>query len=145
MSFQFSLAAVLRIRGVLEEKEERMLQQILFEIAQTREELARTEAAIAGTDAARRADIFKSHIGRNIHASYGEVNELKQNRKNLEERIEKLDQLRERQIAVYEAARRNREMLTGMHEEQRSVYDSGVARQEQKTIDDNFIARRGRV
>ena len=37
MSFQFSLAAVLKVRGILEEKEERMLQQILFELAQTRD------------------------------------------------------------------------------------------------------------
>ncbi|MGA3344280.1 MAG: hypothetical protein ABSC76_05340 [Terracidiphilus sp.] len=145
MSFQFSLAAVLRIRGVLEEKEERLLQQILFEIGQAREEYARIEAAILDLDAARSADVFKAHIGRNIHASYGEILELKQNRKNLEEKIDKLEQLRDRQIVVYEAAKRNRELLTGMHEEQRSVYDSGLARQEQKTIDDNYIARRGRV
>lgn len=145
MSFQFSLATVLRIRGILEEKEERLLQQILFELAQTREGLARIEAEIVETDAARSADIFKARIGRNIHASYGKIGELKQNRKDLGERIEKLEQLRDRQIVIYETARRNREMLTGMHEEQRSAYESGIARMEQKTIDDNYIARRGRI
>jgi len=145
MSFQFSLATVLRIRGILEEKEERMLQQILFELTQTREALARTEAEILESDASRCADIFKTRIGRNIHASYGEINELKQKRKSLEEKIEKLEQLRDRQVVVYETARRNREMLTGMHQEQRTAYESGLARMEQKTIDDNFIARRGRA
>ena len=145
MSFQFSLATVLRIRGILEEKEERMLQQILFELTQTREALARTEAEILESDASRCADIFKTRIGSNIHASYGEINELKQKRKSLEEKIEKLEQLRDRQVVVYETARRNREMLTGMHQEQRTAYESGLARMEQKTIDDNFIARRGRA
>ena len=145
MPFQFPLATVLRIRGVLEEKEERLLQQILGEIAQTREALARTADDIAESDASRRSEVFQARVGHNIHAFYGRMNELKQNRKNLEEQLEKLEQLRAMQIAVYETARRNREMLTGMHEEQRSAYETGLARLEQKAIDDNYIARRGRA
>ena len=145
MSFQFSLAAVLKVRGILEEKEERMLQQILFELAQTRDTLARIEAAIAELDGARSSNVFKASLGRNIQASYGEINGLKQTRKDLEANIEKLEQLRDRQIVIYDKARQNREMLTGMHKEQRVAYESDLARMEQKTIDDNFIARRGRV
>jgi flagellar export protein FliJ len=144
MAFEFSLATVLRVRGVLEEREERMLQTILFEISQTREILARTEAELEGSDASRREEIFKSFLGRNLHASYGEVKHLKQSRKVLEEQIEKLEQLRDRQLIVYQQARRNREMLTDMREEKRSAYESDVARDEQKALDDNYIARRGR-
>jgi len=144
MSFQFPLATVLRVRGIVEEKEERLLQQILAEIAQTHDALTRIHAEILESDASRHAEVFKTRAGHNIHAAYGRMNELKQTRKMLEEQLEKLEELRDRQIAVYEAARRNREMLTGMHEEQRSAYESGIARMEQKTIDDNYIARRGR-
>ena len=144
MAFEFSLATVLRVRGILEEREERMLQKILFEISQTLEILAHTKAEIAGSDASRLADTFKPFLGRNLHASYGEVKELVQSRENLEGQIEKLEQLRDRQLIVYQQARRNREMLTDMREEKRSEYESDVARTEQKTVDDNFIARRGR-
>jgi flagellar FliJ protein len=144
MGFNFSLATVLRVRGILEEQEERMLQKILFEITQTREELARTEAAIAGSDASRRENVFKPLIGRHVHEFYGEVKELKQNKKDLEEKIEKLDQLRAKQVKIYEQARRNREMLTDMREEKRSAYESDIARLEQKTLDDVFISRRNR-
>lgn len=144
MPFQFPLATVLRVRGILEEQEERLLQKILFEIAQTRDSLERTNEAIAESDVARRADVLKPFIGRNLHDFYGEVNELKQTRKNLEEQLEKLEQLRARQIVAYETARRNREMLTSMHDEQRGEYESDLARLEQKAIDDNYIARRGR-
>jgi len=72
------------------------------------------------------------------------VKELQQNKKDLEGQIRKLEQLRDRQFLSYAAARRDREMLTGMLEEKRSEYDSDMARGEQKTIDDNYIARRGR-
>jgi len=144
MAFQFSLATVLRVRGILEEREERLLQKILFEISQTLETLARTDAEIAGSDAARRSDVFKPSIGRHLHASYGEVKELKQSRKDIETQIEKLEQLRDRQLVIYEGARRNREMLSDMREEKQTAYESDMARREQKTLDDNYIARRGR-
>jgi flagellar export protein FliJ len=144
MAFQFPLATVLRFRGVLEEREERMLQRILSEIAQVQEIQARIDSQIAELDASRRASVFKPFIGQDLHASYGEVKELQQSRKKLEEQIRKLEQLRDMQYIAYAAARRDRELLTGMREEKRTEYDSDMARSEQKTIDDNYIARRGR-
>jgi flagellar biosynthesis chaperone FliJ len=144
MAFQFPLATVLRVRGIVEEREERLLQGILFEISQTHESLARTEAEIAGSDALRNENVFKKCAGHNLHSAYGEVKELKQSRQALEEQIGKLVLLRDRQIAVYEGARRNREMLTDIRNNQRSIYESDAARREQKTLDDNYIARRGR-
>src|SRR5580698_1325595 len=131
MSFQFQLATVLRVRGIVEEREERLLQQILFEISQAIEALALTDAELNGTNASRSNEVFKQLAGYNVHASYGEMKDLKQSRIELEEKIEKLKQLRDKQVKVYEAARRNREMLTDMHKTQRHAYDSGLARREQ--------------
>jgi flagellar FliJ protein len=143
MAFEFSLATVLRVRGIVEEREERLLQKILFELSQTHEAIAQIDAEIEGSDVSRRANIFKPSVGYHVHASYVEVQELKQNRKDLLERIYKLEQLRDKQLAIYQAARRNREMLTDMREEKRSAYDSDMARSEQKILDDNYMARRG--
>jgi flagellar FliJ protein len=144
MAFAFSLATVLRFREILEDREERLLQKILFEMAQVRENLERTEAAIAGTDKSRREEILKPLIGHHFQASYEEAKALKQTREELIATIGKLEQLRDRQVSVYEAARRNREMLTDMREEKRGAYEADIERREQKILDDNFIARRGR-
>jgi flagellar export protein FliJ len=143
MAFLFSLDTVLRVRGILEEREERLLQKILFEISQTLEALARTDAEIAGSDASRSTDLFKPVIGRSLHASYGALKELRESRNDLEGQIEILEKLRDRQRIVYEGARRNREMLTDIRAEKRCNYESDTARREQKTLDDNYIARRG--
>jgi len=121
-----------------------MLQRILFEISQVQETLARIDAQIANSDASRCAAVFKPFAGHDLHAFYGEVKELQQSKKDLEGQIGKLEQLRDRQFIAYAAARRDREMLTDMREEKRSEYDSDMARSEQKTIDDNYTARRGR-
>lgn len=144
MGFQFSLATVLRVRGIIEEQEERMLQQILSEIARSNEALALTDAAIAESDASRCADILKPFLGHNLHAIYGEMKELKENRKNIEEQIIKLKQLRDKQIKIYEKARGNREMLSDMREEKRNEYEADIARLDQKTLDDIFSSRRNR-
>lgn len=144
MAFAFSLATVLRFREILEDREERLLQKILFEIAQVQENLARTETAIAGSDDSRREEILRPLIGYDFQSSYEEVKALKQTREELEATIGKLGQLKDRQLSAYEAARRNREMLTDMCEEKRCAYEADMARREQKTLDDNFIARRGR-
>ncbi|MFY9853735.1 MAG: hypothetical protein WAK26_07655 [Terracidiphilus sp.] len=135
---------MLRVRGIAEEREERMLQSILFELSRTQDSLARTEAELQGSAASRHAEIFKTALGHNLHASYGEVKHLKETKEALEERIKKLEQLRDRQLVVYQQARRDREMLTDMQEEKRSLYESDLARDQQKTLDDNYIARRGR-
>jgi len=145
MAFNFPLASVLRVRGILEEREERLLQKILFEISQTLESLAKTDAEIAGSDFSRQANVLKPFFGHNLHLSYGTVKELKQTRKDIEGHIEKLEELRDKQVKIYESARRSREMLTDMHDEQHSVFNSDAARREQKTLDDNYIARRGRL
>ena len=144
MAFQFSLATVLRVRGIIEEREEGILQKILSEISSILDDLERTDDQLAALDASRDADVFKARIGIQVHASYGEVNDLKQRRKDLEEQIQKLEQARDEQLIIYEAARRDREMLTDMREKKRTAYDSDMSKREQKTLDDNYIARRGR-
>ena len=145
MAFQFSLGSVLKVRGIVEEREERLLQKILFEIAQAVEAVERIDAEIERTDESRSSEIFRKMSGHHLHASYEKVNQLKQEKKNVIGQIEKLVQLRDRQFIAYAGARRDREMLTDMREEKRNVYDIGLARSEQKILDDYYIARRGRV
>jgi hypothetical protein len=145
MAFQFSLGTVLRVRGIVEEREERLLQKILFEIAQTLENAIRIDAEIARSDAARSAELFRPMIAQDLHVSYQEAKEMKQRKSEISGQIEKLKQLRDRQLVIYSEARRNREMLTDMRDEKRNVYDVGISRSEQKTLDDNYIARRGRI
>jgi flagellar export protein FliJ len=144
MAFEFSLASVLRVRGIIEEREEGKLQKILSDISQTFDALELAHTQVAESDASRRADIFKPFIGLQLHASYAEVKEIKQRRHDLEGQIKKLEQARDGQLIVYEAARRNREMLTDMREKKLSAYESDMNKREQKTLDDNYIARRGR-
>ena len=144
MAFQFSLATVLRVRKIIEEREEGILQKILFNISKVFDDLERIDARIVEADDSRHAEVLKPCIGLEVHAYYGEVKELKQCRKDLEDKIQKLEEARDKQLIIYEAARRNREMLTDMREKKRTAYDVETNKREQKALDDNYISRRGR-
>jgi flagellar export protein FliJ len=144
MAFHFSLATVLRVRAIIEEREEGILQKILFDISKVFDDLERIDTRIEEADESRNAEVMKPCIGLDVHAYYGEVMELKQRRKDLGEKIQKLEEARDRQLAVYEAARRNREMLTEMREKKRAAHEVEMNKREQKALDDNYISRHGR-
>ncbi|MGC2399124.1 MAG: flagellar FliJ family protein [Acidobacteriaceae bacterium] len=144
MSFQFPLDSVLRFRRTVEEREEAALQKIVHEIALIFENLERIEDRILKSQAARLAEVFKPLTGLELHASYGEVSALRQCRKELMEQVKKLERARDEQMNVYEAARRDRELLTSMHDKKRVAYESDRNRRAQKLLDDVYLARRSR-
>jgi flagellar export protein FliJ len=144
MGFQFSLAAVLRIRGMVEEREERLLRQILMEIAQTVERLESNQRALDRAYASLSEGAAEPGLGHELHAAYGQVKELTQTRTELSAHRDKLLQMRDQQLTVYHSAHRDRDMLTTMQQQQRNAYDAAMARREQKLLDDNYIARRNR-
>jgi flagellar export protein FliJ len=144
MAYKFPLATVLRVRGIIEEREEGILQKILFDISKVFDTLERTDTRLSESETSRYNEILKPSSGLQMQASYGEVKALKQIRKDLEAQIKKLEQVRDEQLLIYQAARRNREMLTDMLEKHRNTYSSDLNKREQKTLDDNYIARRGR-
>jgi flagellar export protein FliJ len=144
MAYKFPLAAVLRVRGIIEEREEGILQKILFDISKVFDTLEHTDTRLSESETTRCGEVLKPTTGLQLQAFYGEVKALKQLRKELEAQIQKLELVRDQQLVVYQAARQNRELLTDMYEKQRNTYNSDASKREQKTLDDNYIARRGR-
>lgn len=144
MAFEFSLATVLRVRDIVEQREERLLQRIQQQIAQTSQALAETNADISRWNVRGTTELFSLSVGRDFQASYAALQQLKLSREELLGQLEKLKQLREIQLTVYRASRCEREMLTDMRDKKRAVYNSGMTRRAQSTLDDNFVARQRR-
>jgi len=141
MAYKFSLATVLRFRMIREEREERMLQEILQKITQTLQTIAEIDAGIARMHAARAEEFSKPTTGKKIQTAYADVSALQQSRKELDEQLEKLEQLKDKQMVVYTDARRDREMLTEMHNRQHETYALDLVRREQMMLDDSYMAR----
>ncbi len=142
MAFQFTLHAVLRARVIVEEREERLLQKVLVEIAQCNREIEILDSEMVRVNESRTGAVMQQSLGRTLHGHYGEMQELMRVRKLLVGQVEKLEELKAMQLGVYNAARQNRELLTEMKATKREAYDTDLSRREQSTLDDNFIARR---
>ena len=141
MGFRFPLATVLRVRTIQEEREERMLQQILAEIAQTIKLQADVQTAVERVSASRGTQVAKQMTGSVIHNHYGELASLRQTQADLQTHRDKLEFLRDKQLKIYNSAHQNRETLSGLDDAQRAEYDLDMAKREQKQLDDIFGAR----
>jgi flagellar export protein FliJ len=142
MAFRFSLATVLRLREIAEEREERLLGQILKQIVQAKQAIADLEAHRSNLIRQREADLQNQMSAAELHVSYAQLRALEDKQKQAAEQLTKLETLRVQQLKIYEAAHRNRELLTGMREEQLESHRLEQTKLEQSIMDDNFISRR---
>ncbi len=144
MPFQFSLAAVLRLREGVERREERALQKLQLEVSRLTlrvEELAEQSKRTHDTQ----THVLEQPVAAcHLHALQSALMTIEENRRALLAEIQRLKQERDRQMTVYQAARRDRELLAQMKANQFEVYEKYSRRQEQKKLDDIFISRRGR-
>jgi flagellar export protein FliJ len=145
MAFQFSLAVVLRLRESLEKREERALQSIQLDVSRTLQAIEDLSVAIGGAQHARETALRKAMSGGHLHSLLWEEQAAEQRLRLLLEKLQVLEQEREQQMKLYHAAHRDREMLSDMMEKQKNIYDREWLREEQKRLDDIFMARRHRV
>jgi flagellar export protein FliJ len=144
MAFRFPLATVLQLRESIEEREERALQKIQAEIVLVENQIEALTARIANAHRERERALLQPMPAAHLHAMLGDAHAAAEKRKALLDALRILDQQRDQQMQVYQAAHRDRETLTNMSDEQRELYEQEQARTQQKNLDDIFIARRQR-
>jgi flagellar export protein FliJ len=145
MAFRFSLATVLRFRESVEKREELALQKILLEIARTKQRIAQRSAEIALAQEARNKALQHALPAFELQSLTGDVNAALERKKALVESLLPLERQRAAQTATYQAAHRDRQMLSDMAARQRDAYELERARSEQKALDDIFAARASRA
>ena len=142
MGFRFPLATALRVREIAEQREERLLGQILNQMAQSRQTLADLEAQRRDIIAQRELALQQTMSAFDIVGSYRQMREIDDMERAAQEQLSKLAALREKQMKLYETAHRSRELLSSMRHEQLDRFQLERNRQEQNAMDDNFSSRR---
>ena len=142
MSFRFSLATLLRLREISEEREERALGRLLSEMAHAAQNLGELGTQRAEVARVRVRSMSAAISAAEIHISYQRVAFLEKREAEVKEELSKLELLRQEQLRKYEAAHRDREVLSGMREEQVDQYRREQLRREQNIMDDNFSSRK---
>lgn len=144
MPFRFPLAAVLLVRKNAEQREERALKKIQLEMAHATRELEELNAEIACVQAAREQAMQEPIPAVQLHAYLERAEVVAEKKKDLVNQIQTLRQGLAQQMKVYQASHRDREALTDILDKQREAYDQERSREQQKQLDDMFMARRHR-
>jgi flagellar export protein FliJ len=145
MAFQFSLAAVLRLRESVEKREERALQSIQLEVARILQAIEQLGVAIGGAHRDRETALQQTISGGHLHSLLWEEQAAEQQLQSMLGQLQVLEEARDKQMKVYQSAHREREMLTDMRKKQKDIYEREWLREEQKRLDDIFMARRHRI
>ena len=144
MPFRFPLASVLLVRQNTEEREERALQKIQFEMARVIHQVEVLTAEIVKAHDAREQAMRQPIPAIQLHSFLWQAEACAEKKKTLLHRLQILEQERARQMKVYQAAHRDLETIVEMFNEQREAHDREHDRNEQKHLDDIFVARRQR-
>ena len=141
MAFRFRLDAVLRFREGVEHTEEAALYRIVREIADAEADLQQVNTKQDQLRGQREHDLTQKMPGVHLLEIGERELELKNAADALRLRLQELETQRVKQLAVYQSAHQDREVLSELREQQRKAYELDQKRQEQKMLDDLFLAR----
>jgi hypothetical protein len=145
MAFRFSLAAVLRIRESVKNREELALQRIQMEMAQVVRRIEETDRAMTKAHATRELMLRQAMPAGHLHSMLLELQSAAAGKAALRQQLQGLEEQRLKQMKIYQAAHRAHETIINIFNEQREAYEIHQARVEQKYLDDIFMARRHRA
>lgn len=141
MAFRFKLDAVLRFRESLEHAEEAALYRIVREIAEAEAGLQQITARQDQLREHREQDLARPLPAVHLLEIAERELELENAADALRVRLQQLETQRVKQLAIYQVAHQDRQVLSELREQQRQGHELEQRRQEQKTLDDLFLAR----
>lgn len=142
MAFRFSLATLLKLREIAEQREERLLGQIQSQIVQSRQSLVDLAAQREELFRVREEALRQSTSAVDLLNSYEQVSNVERLEESGREQLTKLITLRDQQMKIYQGAHVKTEVLNEMRSGQKELFYKELSKREQSVMDDNFSSRR---
>jgi flagellar export protein FliJ len=141
MAFVFPLQGLLRVREAQEQAELQGLQALAAQVASARAEIAALETL--GEQARRTLweDACAGISGAELHFSAARESARAARRQSLHARLQEIERAQQAQLKRYLHARRQRETLSHLRDQQRAAYDLDQARRMQAQVDELFLQR----
>jgi flagellar export protein FliJ len=141
MAFRFALAAVLKYRKNLEQREYLALGKVLQEIAQVELQLQQCEERRSEAILQRESEASRGIASIHLQDAYERERNLERQRDELQIKRQELRVKRQQCLKAYELARQKHEILEELRNQQLSVYVLEQSRREQRRVDDMFLSR----
>jgi flagellar export protein FliJ len=141
MAFRFTLAAVLKYRKNLEQREYLALGRVQQEIAQAEAQLHECEQWLSEIANLRATETARGMAAVHLQDAYDREHTLVKQRDELQVRRQELKVKRHQCLKAYELARQKREILEKLRSQQLDAYVLNQSRREQRQVDDLFLSR----
>jgi len=141
MAYRFTLAAVLKLRESIEERDLHLLELTQHEIAHKLRLLEITQEQEQAEIATRERELSAGTYAALVDVVEAVQRRLRERQREMEKSLAELQLRRQKQLATYESSRRDRQVLSELRDRQREEYDARAARHEQRVADDMFLAR----
>jgi flagellar FliJ protein len=145
MPFRFSLAAVLRYREAIEQRELAALEAVQQEIARIEAAIERTEEELRTAGHGRNEALKRGMRSIQLQDALERELGLERYRTELTNKKQELAIKRLELFKIYDEARQKRELLEKLRDRKLGEYTRAQAKAEQATIDDLFLARRKQI
>lgn len=142
MAFHFALAPILRLRQSIERQRTLELQKANLEVSRAQETLARLERSLSDTTQADTQGLSAGCTGAELQFNAVLRENLLHFREELRADLSNLELLRQKALAAYHQAYREREILETLRARQRRVYQQEQAHRHQQEQDSDYLLQR---
>ncbi|HWY04896.1 MAG TPA: flagellar FliJ family protein [Candidatus Acidoferrum sp.] len=142
MPFFFSLDAVLHLRQSLEHQQELRLRSANQQVARVRHLLEQMDLHRRQIHSMQSRELSAGVTSAELRFGLLCEAELLRHRHELEHELARLQQFHDQQREILQLARRTRETLEIVRDQQRMTYRKEIARRTQRNLDDLFLLRR---
>jgi len=142
MPFHFPLQTVLHYRQSTEHQQELKLRAANQQVARAQHLIEQMDLQ---TKELRSMEMEELSSGTSAaELQFGLLREaaMRRRRREFEQQLTQVQQLRDQQREIFQQARRARETLESLRDQQLSLYKKDAARREQRNLDDLFLMRR---
>jgi flagellar FliJ protein len=141
MAFRFSLAAVLKYREALEQRELAALERVQSEIAMLENQVRTAEEDLCRLEQRRDEDLLRGMPSVHLQDAIAQEHAVNHLKKELAQKREEQKARRQEILKAYEEAHQKHELLEKLRSRRFGQYTREQAKAEQATIDDLFLSR----
>jgi flagellar export protein FliJ len=142
MPFRFPLQAVLHFRESIERQQELRLSAANQLVARVRQLMEEMEAGRRELHSRQARELSAGITAAELRFGAQCDAELQRQRRALEPQLARLQQLCQEQREIFLRAKRARETLESVRDQQLRLYQKEAARRQQRSLDDLFLLRR---
>ena len=142
MAFHFPLQAVLHLRQSLEHQQELRLRAANQQVGRAQHRMEQVDLCRQELHSAQSNELGAGVTAAELRFGLNCETELLRRRRELEQQLVRLRQLRDQQREIFHQVRRARETLESVRDRQLQGYEKEALRREQRSLDDLFLLRR---